>query len=75
MIGSIMAQKVYGIITDGGDGSAGIRWYTNKELVDHILSDDYEYFDYVQVNEGIPIILTLPDNLDLKEAGFYIQVI
>ena len=61
-----MAQVLYGLIRDNGDGSSRIEWHTNKEKVDALLDED-EYF----ANESSPSVnLTLPDGLDLKAAGF-----
>ena len=31
---------VYGLVCDYGDGSSGIRWFTDKEEVDSLLNDD-----------------------------------
>lgn len=62
-------QKVYGLISDGGDGSSSIRWFQNEAIVDAILeSDDVEQW---WGNEGSPSeVLTFPDDLDLKKCGF-----
>jgi hypothetical protein len=62
-------MKVYGIIFDGGDGSASIRWF-NEEDCNYILSDDYEEFDYVQMNEGYPsVVLNFPDGINPSDIG------
>lgn len=61
-----MAQKVYGLVVDHGDGSSSMRWFTNKALVDKLLEDE-EYY----ANEGSPSeILTFPDDLNLNKCGF-----
>lgn len=62
-------QKVYGLISDHGDGSSSTRWFQNKEIVDAILeSDDVEQW---YANEGAPAqVLTFPDDLNLVECGF-----
>ena len=66
-----MTQVIYGLISDSGDGSSCIKWFKDKRIVDFVLSDDYEYNDSYYANEGSPsAILTLPDGLDLKNAGF-----
>lgn len=63
-----MSQKVYGLTADHGDGSSGIRWFQNVELVEKLLNrDDEVYYG----NEGSPAItLTFPDDLDLVACGF-----
>lgn len=62
-------MKIYGIIHNNGDGSSSIRWYS-KDSADYVLSDDYEYFDDVQCNEGSPAeIITLPDGLNPEDIG------
>lgn len=70
-----MAQVVYGLSCDHGDGSAGIRWFKDKELVDRLLDEDGGFPDYVWEsycqNEGSPAqTLTFPDDLDLAACGF-----
>ena len=62
-------QKVYGLISDHGDGSSSTRWFQNKEIVDAILeSGDVEKW---YANEGVPSeVLTFPDDLNLVECGF-----
>ena len=64
-----MAQTVFGLTRDNGDGSGSIVWFRNKEIVDKVLdSDQYEDF---YANEGSPAMtLTFPDDLDLTECGF-----
>lgn len=62
-------KTVYGLICDGGDGSAHLRWFSNKELVDIILDDD-NYSDEYTLNEGSPAVtLTVPVDFDLTAAG------
>ena len=62
-----MTQTVYGLVSDGGDGSASIRWFRNKELVDSLLDDNEIYF----INEGgLADTFTFPIALDLEECGF-----
>lgn len=63
-----MTQTIYGLVQDYGDGSSGMRWYRNKDLVDALLDDDESMYG----NEGIPnMILTFPADLDLEACGFY----
>lgn len=64
-----MAQTVYGLISDGGDGSAHIRWFRSIDIVNKLLNDD-EYCEQYGVNDGSPETLTFPDDLDLTECGF-----
>jgi len=57
---------IYGLICDGGDGSANMRWFDDLDLVKR-LCDEEEYYQ----NEGSPAeTLTFPDDLDLKACGF-----
>jgi hypothetical protein len=64
-----MAQTIYGIICDGGDGSASVRWYRSQEKVEKLLNDD-EQCEWYGQNEGQAKILTFPDDLDLEKCGF-----
>lgn len=67
-------MKVYGIVYDFGDGSAGIRWY-NKEDVDYVLSDDYKYWEDVQMNEGSPAaVITIPEGFTPADLGIRLSV-
>lgn len=69
-----MTQVVYGLISDNGYGSSSISWFKDKRVVDFILGDDYEYNESYYANESEPsVILTLPDDLDLKSAGFDLE--
>ena len=63
-------MQIYGVIIDNGDGSASVSWFTDKVKVDQLLSDDYKYPEIVNLNEGGPIVLSLPDDFDLETAGF-----
>lgn len=58
-------QKIYSLLEDMQDGSAVINWFRNKEVVDKLLKEP-DYF----MNEGSPVILIFPDNLNLEECGF-----
>jgi hypothetical protein len=58
-------MKVYGLICDGGDGSAHVRWYRNEKKIEELLEQE-EYYQ----NEGSAITLTFPDDFDLEAAGF-----
>lgn len=69
-----MVQTVYGIVSDYGDGSAGVAFYTDKEIVDKLLDEDAINLEQYYANEGEPAcVLTFPDDFDLKAAGFRIQ--
>ena len=62
-------KTIYGLICDGGDGSAHVRWFSDKELVDTILDDDNYSEEYV-MNEGSPAVtLTVPHDFDFAAAG------
>ena len=63
-------QKVYGLISDHGDGSSSTRWFQNVAIVDAILeSDDMEQW---YGNEGsYSEVLTFPDEVDLVKCGFW----
>lgn len=66
-----MAQVIYGLICDSGDGSCHMRWFRNKELVDQLLDDNTGEHEIYWANEGTPsATLTFPDDLDLKKCGF-----
>lgn len=68
-------MKIYGIIEDGGDGSASIGWYS-KEDADYVLSNDYEYFDYVQMNEGEPAqVIDIPYGFTPLDLGIRMSVV
>ena len=67
-----MTQTIYGLTKDYGDGSAGMRWYRNKAIVDAKLDDSGPDWDEsMYANEGSPsMVLTFPADLDLKSCGF-----
>jgi hypothetical protein len=70
-----MAQTVYGLTRDNGDGSNGMCWFRNKEIVDRILDEDDSIPGWVMEpfygNEGmVNMTLTFPDDLDLVQCGF-----
>jgi hypothetical protein len=61
-------KTLYGLIADNGDGSNSVNWYTNKELVDYLLTNDESYYG----NEGSPAVtLTIPDELPLESLGLF----
>lgn len=60
-------MKIYGIISDSGDGSSCLLFFKDLELLEKVMEEDPERF---YANEGSPaVILNLPDTLDLKEVG------
>ena len=60
-------QKVYGLISDNGDGSASIDWFKDQSIVENLLENCEEY----GVNEGLPAeTLIFPEDFDLVEYGF-----
>jgi hypothetical protein len=61
-----MAQIIYGLIRDCGDGSACMDWFKTEDARDLAL-EDIEY----SMNEGSAAqTLTFPDTIDLEDAGF-----
>lgn len=61
-------QTVYGLVADYGDGSSGIKWFRNSELVDRLLN---EYDEEYTMNEGCPAeTFYFPDDLILEDCGF-----
>jgi len=67
-----MKQTIYGLTCDYGDGSAGMRWYRNKAIVDAKLDESSPDWDEsMYANEGTPsMVLTFPADLDLEACGF-----
>ncbi|MGL6227927.1 MAG: hypothetical protein ACRC3J_01795 [Culicoidibacterales bacterium] len=62
-------MRVVGLISDGGDGSASLQWFTNIELAESYLDDD-EHCEQFGMNEGsFAADLTLPDGTDLEAMG------
>ena len=62
-------MNICGIIFDGGDGSASIRWFDEADSK-YVLSDDYEDFDSVQMNEGYPAVeLNFPEGISPEDIG------
>lgn len=61
-------QKIYGLMSDNGDGSASIHWFKNYELCENLMEEDPEQWG---INDGVPSeTLTFPDDLNLEECGF-----
>jgi hypothetical protein len=67
-----MAQVVFGLTVDGGDGSSHIQWFRDEAVVRRLLdSDDGVDLEMYGANEGYPSeTLTFPDDLDLEACGF-----
>ncbi len=66
-----MAQTVYGLIQDNGDGSCCIRWYRSRDKVDELLEEDNGHEEFWG-NEGSPAeTLTFPEGLDLDQCGLH----
>lgn len=64
-----MTQMVYGLVKDGGDGSASMCWFREDQRAEAevLLLDEEEFF----MNEGgFAVVLEFPDDLDLEQAGF-----
>lgn len=72
-----MSKKIYGLISNGGDGSASLEWFSDKTEADKRLScddsDTDEDYGYLYgMNEGSPAItLTVDATFDFKGAGIY----
>jgi hypothetical protein len=72
-----MPKKIYGLICDGGDGSAHLQWFSDEaevkmrlECDDADTDEDYGYL--YGMNEGSPAItLTVDATFDFKGAGIY----
>jgi hypothetical protein len=60
-----MAQLIYGVIRDNGDGSASMVWFQSQDIAE-LASDKEEY----GISEGIAVELSFPDSLDLESCGF-----
>jgi len=60
-----MAQLIYGVIRDNGDGSATMVWFRSQDVAE-LASDKEEY----GISEGIASELSFPDSLDLESCGF-----
>ena len=66
-----MAQKIYGIVSDSGDGSSCMHWYRSIDKVDEMLDPRNGHENYWSSNEGGPAeILDFPNDLDLEACGF-----
>lgn len=76
-------QKVYGLVSDNGDGSSSVHWFKDESIVNILLGntpnnsivpiEDY-IIDGYNMNEGSPAeTFEFPDELDLVKAGFRFQ--
>lgn len=67
-----MAQVVFGLTVDGGDGSSHIQWFRDEKVVERLLTSDKGIdLEMYGANEGYPSeVLTFPDDLDLEKCGF-----
>ena len=64
-------KKIYGLIQDCGDGSAGILWFENRELADKLSNKCNERWG---LNEGsLAEVLTFPDDFDLAACGIEVS--
>lgn len=70
-----MAQTIYGLVSDNGDGSASMHWYKSQEVVDKLLDEaSKDWQDSYNMNEGTYAeVLTFPDGIDLEKCGFEFQ--
>jgi hypothetical protein len=66
-------MNIYGLICDGGDGSANLSWYT-KEDADALLSEDHWDFESYTVNKGsYADVIKLPEGTTPEDIGLYIS--
>lgn len=68
-------QTIYGLICDGGDGSASMRWYRTMAEVDHMLDEDNGHESFWANGNSPAEILTFPADLDLTNCGFTFDTI
>lgn len=72
-----MSKKIYGLICNGGDGSAHLEWLSDEEEVRAKLDCDdahteWDYGYLYGMNEGSPAVtLTVDSSFDFKAAGIY----
>ena len=61
-------QTVYGLICDGGDGSAHVEWYRNtpENVLKEKTLTEWECYG---LNEGSIIRINFPENFDLASSG------
>lgn len=63
-----MTQKIYGLVSDCGDGSSCMHWFRDEKIVEQCLEHDCESYG---MNEGVPAeTLEFPDELNLEKCGF-----
>lgn len=61
-----MIKKLCRLLTNTGDSSNSINWFTNKTTVDDLLQKDETYY----CNEGSSVVtLSFLDNFDLDSLG------
>lgn len=62
-----MTIKVYGMVSNNGDGSGSMHWFLDGDLVDRIVDEDPETWGG---NDCGADIYTFPDGFDFAAAGF-----
>lgn len=72
----MIKKKIYGLICDGGDGSASLQWRSDESEVNRLLTDEGdesgEGYNPYYMNEGSPAVtLTVDADFDFKAAGIY----
>ena len=66
-----MTQKIFGLISDNGDGSASMHWYRSEDKMNEMLDTDNGHEEYWSANDCGPAeTLTFPAELDLEKCGF-----
>lgn len=65
-------QTVYVLISDGGDGSATVEYFIDKELVNKLTGYDNPDIETYGMNESVEV-LTFPDDFDLASCGIHVM--
>ena len=59
--------KIYGLVSDNGDGSASVHWFKDIDSVNAAMEYDVSTWS---MNEDYPAeILTFPDGFDFDACG------
>lgn len=67
-----MMQHIFGLVAYFADGSSGIHWFRNQQLVDRILNSEAAEICEVYGfgNPDPAIALMFPADLNLEDCGF-----
>lgn len=67
-----MSLRVVALISDSGDGTSTLEWFTNIEKAEGCLNDD-DLCQYFSANDGsFAADLSFPDGTDLLACGIYV---